>query len=464
MATYNYSDGNATFSGIGTIDDLYFNDDAGGSFDHRDFSFLQDGDDLVIYSDNGSTVTLEDYFLAPLQHVKYLTFSNITIHISSGHALIGDANSSGLGHTPFEDLILGGTQANNLAGSNGEDIIYGGGGNDTIHGDGQNDFVYGGDGDDTLYGDNGYDTIDGGDGNDTLYGGNDNDTLEGGTGNDTLYGDGGNDIIYGDDGNDTIYGGGGNDTIYGGAGNDTIVALSQGNGGDILYGGDGIDTLDYSQTSEGGITINLHAGVIYVNSVTTTINGFENIIGSDSSDLLVGNNADDNLIYGRFGDDTIQGRNSNDTLYGDGGDDLLYGGGQDDLLYGGSGDDQLNGQAGNDTLYGGLGQDVLRGQGGADTFVFESATALDGNYDILKDFSLTHDAIDISDVLSFDPLTDTLSDFVQVTTSGSNSFLGVDVDGIANGSSFVDIARIDGAASTIDDLLDFTQGDNLIVV
>jgi hypothetical protein len=51
MATYYYSDTNATFSGAGASDTLTFSGDYAGDFDHRDFSFLKDGDNLIIYAD-----------------------------------------------------------------------------------------------------------------------------------------------------------------------------------------------------------------------------------------------------------------------------------------------------------------------------------------------------------------------------------------------------------------------------
>ena len=60
------------------------------------------------------------------------------------------------------------------------------------------------------------------------------------------------------------------------------------------------------------------------------------------------------------------------------------------------------------------------------------------------------DKIDISDLLQgYDPLTDAITDFVQITTSGANSILKVDVDGGAN--NFVQIATINGVTGLTDE-------------
>jgi Ca2+-binding RTX toxin-like protein len=156
------------------------------------------------------------------------------------------------------------------------------------------------------------------------------------------------------------------------------------------------------------------------------------------------------------------------SIYGLGGDDTITGGVYNDKLYGGSGDDHLFGQAGNDTLYGddgadtltvGDGIDTLYGGNNADIFVFASANT---NSDTIGDFSLSQgDKIDLSDILQgYDPLTQAITDFVQITTSGANSLLKVDVDGGAN--SFVQIATITGVTGLTDEAALVTSG-HLIV-
>ena len=93
----------------------------------------------------------------------------------------------------------------------------------------------------------------------------------------------------------------------------------------------------------------------------------ENVIGSDSNDQIVGN-AIANSIQGRRGDDQITGN---------GGDDILDGG------------------KGNDVLIGGQGRDVLTGGEGQDTFVYKK---IDHRRDIITDFELGIDKIDLSDI------------------------------------------------------------------
>lgn len=110
----------------------------------------------------------------------------------------------------------------------------------------------------------------------------------------------------------------------------------------------------------------------------------------------------------------------------------------------------------NDTLVGGLGLDELTGGGGYDTFTFLAASSFDA-VDVIKDFSSTYDAIDISDVLSgYDPLSDTITDFVQITDDGSDSTLVVDVDGGAD--NFVAIALIDNRTGLTDEAALETSG------
>ena len=74
---------------------------------------------------------------------------------------------------------------------------------------------------------------------------------------------------------------------------------------------------------------------------------------------------------------------------------------------------------------------------------------------LIEDFNISEaDAIDIVDLLSmYDPITDAISDFVELTTSDSDSYLAVDVDGGAN--YFVTMVKIEGTTSlgTVEDLV-----------
>ena len=146
-------------------------------------------------------------------------------------------------------------------------------------------------------------------------------------------------------------------------------------------------------------------------------------VDTDSNLKLSGDTGDNTLVGGR-GDDTLKGREGGDALYGYDGDDTLWG------------------NDGDDTLVGGAGSDWIKGGSGADIYVFNSDSLL-GGIDTIADFRPNKgDAIDFSDILSaFDPLSDAISDFIEITTNGSDSLLGVDTTG---GSNFTQVAVLSG--------------------
>ena len=212
------------------------------------------------------------------------------------------------------------------------------------------------------------------------------------------------DYLYGDDGDNALYGMAGNDFLEGGK------------GADYLDGGDGWDYVRYTRSSE-GVNINLETGV--------------NTGGDAQGDVIVNAEA----IVGSNYDDVIRGGNANDYLKGEGGDDLLTGG---------------------------LGIDQLYGGAGADVFLFESLSAF-SQVDKVMDFNVSQgDALDISDLLQgYDPLTDMISDFVQITESGGNSILSIDADG--GGDHFVQIATL-YYTTGITDIQSLEDNGNLITV
>jgi Ca2+-binding RTX toxin-like protein len=369
-----------------------------------------------------------------------------------------DLISGGVG----DDTIHGGLRADQLRGGSGADTIYGDedndrlmgeDGNDIMHGGAGGDALYGGLGDDELNGDGGFDYILGGDGADTLNGGAGGDRLYGENDNDTINGDGENDLIDGGAGNDILSGGTGHDTIYGGLGDDE---LNGDDGFDTLRGGDGADTLN------GG----LGNDRLYGENDNDTINGGAGqdlIEGGAGIDILNGGDGYDTL-NGGAGADTLNGDNQNDTLSGgDGADilnggygaDRLYGDGDNDYLYGNWGSDILDGGLGDDFLYGYSGPDTLTGGGGADTFVFEAGQL--NHIDVVTDFStVENDVIDVSDILSYDPLSDNITDFVRITDNGIDSTLEVDFNGGAD--SFVTVATLQGVIGLTDEAALETSG------
>jgi len=378
--TYIHSSGNDTITenystGSGT-DTILF----GAGITLSNLTIHKTGDNLVIDVSDGSSITAIDHFSTNARYIETLTFYDGTQFYFNSATTVSILGTSG------DDTLDGDSRYASI-----NDLMYGYAGNDSLRGRTGDDAIYGGDGQDTLTGDAGNDTLDGGDGSDILDGGDGNDLLIGGAGNDYIYGRTGNDNILGGDGDDIIY------EVSGGM--------------DVIDGGEGIDTLDYSGASTYRVTINLQTGIQYDNRSTPsndTVSGIENVVGGSSNDTMTGNDVA-NMLKGNSGNDILYGQGGNDTLIGDAGNDTLHG------------------ETGNDLIYGGSGTDILYGESGSDTFVFEAASAF-SNIDTIKDFSLGEgDIIDISDILTgYDPLTDAITDFVEFTTSGSNSILKVD--------------------------------------
>src|SRR5262245_35260965 len=80
MPTYNFSDTTQSFTGVGGSDVLTFNDDT-GVFNSWMFSFFQDGNDLVMYGNNGSGygsgyyATITNHFSNNTNRIETLSFA-----------------------------------------------------------------------------------------------------------------------------------------------------------------------------------------------------------------------------------------------------------------------------------------------------------------------------------------------------------------------------------------------------
>ncbi len=277
---------------------------------------------------------------------------------------------------------------------------------------------------------------------------------------------------------------------------------------ETFNGADGIDTVDYS-SSELGVTVDLQAGTGSSGDASgDTYNSIENVTGSDITNITGSNandyrdwiwgDANDNIIKGLGGNDILEGGAGADTI--DGGDgwdyarylrsdagvtvnlqtgvntgghaegdtligiEAVVGSNYDDSITGGVLNDYIKGELGDDLLFGGAGSDTLYGGSGADTFVYDPYTSI-GSLDHIRDFNIAEgDKIDIADLLSpaySDPLTQALTDFVQITDDGTNSTLAVDVDG--GGDNFVAIATLYGVTNMTDENALVTSG-NLVTI
>ncbi|MBL8713015.1 MAG: VWA domain-containing protein [Alphaproteobacteria bacterium] len=128
--------------------------------------------------------------------------------------------------------------------------------------------------------------------------------------------------------------------------------------------------------------------------------------------------------------------NTGVTFRGDASDDFVTGTYKNDFLGGGAGDNQLTGGEGGDTF-------LLDAQGMA----------------VITDFNMdAGDSLDLSDILTaFDPLTDSLHNFVHAVSDGADTLIQVDPTG--TGAAFTTIAVLEGVHV---DLNALTAHGNLI--
>jgi Ca2+-binding RTX toxin-like protein len=353
-----------------------------------------DGDDTYLVDNTGDQIVeaagggIDEVVVANISYTLGAELEDLT--------LTGTASLKGTGNV-LDNHLTGNRGANALTGLAGNDILVGGGGSDTLDGGDGNDLLFGGSsndrllggaGDDGIHSGGGTDTIDGGLGTDTVYydhvdgvtinlalttaqatggagsqtlagienvsgsmdgadvltGDGGANTLLGNGGNDRLDGAGGNDVVAGGDGSDVLKGGLGDDRLDGGADNDL---LEGGAGNDLLVGGSGTDTADY-YSSGTGVAVNLALQVAQNTGGggTDTLNGIENVNGSNGS---------------------------GDSLTGDALDNILRGYGGSDILNGGAGNNLLDGRDGNDTFVAHLGNDTIEGGTGTDTVDYSSA-------------------------------------------------------------------------------------------
>lgn len=318
----------------------------------------------------------------------------------------------------------------------------------------------------------GWNWVSAGAGDDRVYnvfeGGNDIDL---GTGNDFYSSIGFStdpgyyDIVRGYDGNDVFEVFTFHSDYYGESGNDTFYSSGFNN---LFDGGSGTDAISYELQDEDpdlaglGVVVDLRGGYAYTKGTDyeETLVSIENAVGSGAADRL----------YGSSGVNKLWGSTGNDYIYGDAGNDSLYGEGGNDSVLGGSGNDLLSGGSGNDRLAGGSGVDRLFGNAGADRFLFNTALSASTNVDLIEDFSVADDTIELDNAI-FTRFTATggisAGMFVNDTSGvahDTNDFLIYDRD---TGDLFYD-SNGSGAGGQVlfaelDANLSLTYGDFLIV-
>ena len=306
----------------------------------KGWSEYREGDDLVIFSSNGSdylTVVGAYEEVSRLHYIEYLNTdgSSLAIRSVSPNELLPTTGSHFFAGTSADDVISG-AQADSISATGylGDDLITGS------------------DGPDYLGGNEGDDTIVSGSGNDVLLGASGDDTLDGGDGDDVIDGGAGDDIISGGDGNDIIKAGDGEDIVDAGAGNDIVYAS---HGADHEDGGDGIDTFIVEEELDYVPMFDLELETVYLlggePGTQNSIRNFENVTIISNGSFGIKGDANDNILTADKGDDTVIGDAGNDTLNGGAGNDTLDGGdGDDTYIYEFQGTDTLTDASGNDTL------------------------------------------------------------------------------------------------------------------
>ncbi|MEG5263024.1 putative Ig domain-containing protein [Pseudomonas sp. JDS28PS106] len=195
----------------------------------------------------------------------------------------------------------------------------------------------------------------------------------------------------------------------------------------------------------------------YFNGSDNTIQG-NTITGGAQSTYGVAERNEDGTDRNAIIANTISNTSKGDTLlYGDGsyvsatipvvavpgtdGNDTLSGSDANEIFQGGAGNDTINGGAGDDILVGGTGVDNLTGGAGADIFRFSSQsdsyrTATTGSVDVITDFDVTQDRIDLAD-LGFTGLGNGRGGTLQVSYNASQDRTYIkDYDADASGNRF----------------------------
>ncbi|WP_238365866.1 Ig-like domain-containing protein [Mesobacterium pallidum] len=410
--------------------------------------------------------------------------------------LIGGAAGDLLSGGDGADSIIAGDGDDTVDGGTGRDDVDLGEGDNrfadgTDKGVGASDTIVAGGGHDTILSRNGDDSIDAGDGDNSITSGTGADWILTGAGNDTVGAGGGHDTINTGLGADQVNAGGGSDLVEGtgeddvilGAGNDSYLLLGAfaALAGDTVSGGSGADSID--------------AGVALTAVDLSGGTGADTLVGGAADDRLAGDDGADSILAGggndtvdggkgrdhvdlgegdnRFSDGTDKGVGASDTIIAGAGNDTIIARAGDDWIDAGDGDNSVNGSAGNDTIMVGHGRDTVVGGsgrdeitilggtgnevnagGGADTLVVVGGTstiALGSGGDVVRlafastatvetqvltDFTVGADAIDLSPLAAitgqWDGIVNPFGTFLRLVQDGADTLLLADFDGDAS--------------------------------
>lgn len=176
---------------------------------------------------------------------------------------------------------------------------------------------------------------------------------------------------------------------------------------ETLWDGGGLDTYNFSNYAT-DLTVNLRPGEWTTTSSTQLANlGGGHMAAGNIANALMYNGDTRSLI---------------ENASGGSGNDSIVGNTAANLLWGNSGNDTLSGLEGNDVLDGGSGNDTLIGGVGSDSFIFANGYAAD----VVTDFALGSDRVDLSAMTSVTSFSNLLSLGSQVGSSTVFNFGGGD--------------------------------------
>jgi Ca2+-binding RTX toxin-like protein len=348
------------------------------------------------------------------------SIGGVTVNLVDNFGSGGDAAGDQLFSI---ENVTGSAFQDTLVGSAGANVLNGGGNNDLLAGRGGADTLDGGSGADTatytasssgVFVDLGSGTGTGGDAEgDTLI------SIE------RVIGSGFTDVLVGNDFANTLDGAGGADFLLGGAGNDIYIVD---NAGDAVgeLAGNGIDEV------RSFVTYTLAEGADIETLRTAIDNSIDDIdlIGNATNNQITGNNGD-NQINGGAGVDQLIGRGGNDIYFVDNVSDSIAenaGQGADEVranvsyvltagadvealrtvddngvaaidLTGNETGNLVRGNNGANVLNGGAGNDELTGLGGQDAFRFDTALDAANNLDVIADFTIGTDTIQLENTI-----------------------------------------------------------------